>query len=269
MIILKIGGSIITDKNSIEPKVNYDNLDRISSEIANAFNNKSLDIADGLIIVHGAGSFGHPPAKKYKIGEPFNKEEYPLKRKGFSEIVLSMKKLDLYVCESLLKHGIPAIPMQTSAVIKASNKRINNFDLEMIKNYLNEGYVPVLYGDIVLDDKLNMSILSGDQIIEYIASFLNPDRVVLGTDVDGVYNKNPKIHKDAKLIEKLSSLDDITQMESTTNVDVTGGMVGKVKELLTLADNGVDSEIINANKPEIISKSLQGKIVKGTKISKK
>ena len=139
----------------------------------------------------------------------------------------------------------------------------------MIKNYLNEGYVPVLYGDIVLDDKLNMSILSGDQIIEYIASFLNPDRVVLGTDVDGVYNKNPKIHKDAKLIEKLSSLDDITQMESTTNVDVTGGMIGKVKELLTLADNGVDSEIINANKPEIISKSLQGKIVKGTKISKK
>jgi len=269
VIILKIGGSIITDKNSIEPKVNYDNLDRISSEIANAFNNKSLDIADGLIIVHGAGSFGHPPAKKYKIGEPFNKEEYPLKRKGFSEIVLSMKKLDLYVCESLLKHGIPAIPIQTSAVIKASNKRINNFDLEMIKNYLNEGYVPVLYGDIVLDDKLNMSILSGDQIIEYIASFLNPDRVVLGTDVDGVYNKNPKIHKDAKLIEKLSSLDDITQMESTTNVDVTGGMIGKVKELLTLADNGVDSEIINANKPEIISKSLQGKIVKGTKISKK
>ena len=66
VIILKIGGSIITDKNSIEPKVNYDNLDRISSEIANAFNNKSLDIADGLIIVHGAGSFGHTPAKKYK-----------------------------------------------------------------------------------------------------------------------------------------------------------------------------------------------------------
>lgn len=269
MIILKIGGSIITDKNSIEPKVDYDNLDRISGEIADAFNNRSLDIGDGLIIVHGAGSFGHPPAKKYKIGEPFSKEEYPLKRKGFSEIVLSMKKLDLYVCESLLKHGIPAIPIQTSAVIKASNKRINNFDLEMIRNYLNEGYVPVLYGDIVLDDELNMSILSGDQIIEYIASFLNSDRVILGTDVDGVYNKNPKIHDDAKLIEKLSSLNDITQMESTTNVDVTGGMIGKVKELLTLADNGVDSEIINANKPGIISKCLQGEKVKGTKISKK
>ncbi|OWT33009.1 amino acid kinase [Methanobrevibacter sp. 87.7] len=269
MIILKIGGSIITNKDSIEPEVDYDNLNRISGEIAEAYNNESLDIADGLIIVHGAGSFGHPPAKKYKIGEPFTNEEYPLKRKGFSEIVLSMKKLNLCVCESLLKQGIPVVPIQTSAVVKAYDKRINDFDLKMIKTYLKEGYVPVLYGDVVIDDKLKMSILSGDQIIEYVASFLASDRVVLGTDVDGVYDKNPKIHEDAKLIEKVSSLDDITQLESTVNVDVTGGMIGKVKELLTLADNGVDSEIINANKPGIISKCLQGEKVKGTKITKK
>jgi isopentenyl phosphate kinase len=64
-------------------------------------------------------------------------------------------------------------------------------------------------------------------------------------------------------------LDDIESLESTTNVDVTGGMVGKVKELLELADYGIDSEIIDANEPGAIYKSLQGMKVNGTLISKK
>ena len=53
------------------------------------------------------------------------------------------------------------------------------------------------------------------------------------------------------------------------NVDVTGGMVGKVKELLDLADYGISSEIINANEEGAISKALQGMKVNGTKICRK
>ena len=141
--------------------------------------------------------------------------------------------------------------------------------MEFVKNYLKNGFIPVLYGDPVLDEKYRMAILSGDQILQYLARFLVSDRVVLGTDVDGVYDKNPKKHDDAKLIEEVSSIDDIIQLESTTNVDVTGGMVGKVKELLSLAEIGVDSEIINANRPGAIAAALQNKKVKGTKITKK
>ena len=114
-----------------------------------------------------------------------------------------------------------------------------------------------------------MAILSGDQILQYVARFLVSDRVVLGTDVDGVYDKNPKTHDDAKLIEEVSSIEEIIQVESTTNIDVTGGMVGKVNELLSLAEIGVDSEIINANRPGAIGDALQNKKVKGTKINKK
>jgi len=57
LIILKLGGSIITKKESKEPLVDHDNLNRISKEIASSS-------FEGLIIVHGAGSFGHPFAKK-------------------------------------------------------------------------------------------------------------------------------------------------------------------------------------------------------------
>lgn len=269
MIILKLGGSIITDKDSVEPKVDSENLDRLCSEIARAYSEKSEDLKDGLIIVHGAGSFGHPPAKKYAIGETFDIEEYPEKRIGFIETTLAVKELNQYVCNNLLKYSVPAIPIQPSSVIKTYNKRINDFDLNIIKNYLREGYVPVLYGDVVLDDKLRMAVISGDQIIEYLASYLVSDRVILSTDVDGVYNKNPKIHDDAELIDVVTSLDDIKELESTTNVDVTGGMIGKVKELLSLADNGVDSEIVNANEPGVVADSLMGLEVRKTKITRK
>ena len=79
MIILKIGGSILTNKDSTVSEVDNVSLKRIASEIK-----ASLDISPKqLIIVHGAGSFGHPPAKKYKIGEAFDESEYPQKRIGF------------------------------------------------------------------------------------------------------------------------------------------------------------------------------------------
>ena len=70
-------------------------------------------------------------------------------------------------------------------------------------------------------------------------------------------------------IDEVNSIEDIKFLESTTNVDVTGGMVGKVKELLDLADYGISSEIINANEEGAIAKSLQGMEVKGTKICRK
>ena len=75
MIILKIGGSILTNKNAVS-EVDTKSLKRIASEIKSSLDNSFKE----LIIVHGAGSFGHPPAKKYKIGEKFDQSEYPQKR---------------------------------------------------------------------------------------------------------------------------------------------------------------------------------------------
>ena len=285
MIILKIGGSILTKKDSAKAEVDFDNLNRIAKEIKDSLysnnedsnpndsnndsnNNSNSNLSDGLIIVHGAGSFGHPPAKKHKIGQPFKDEEYLTKRIGFCEIQNEVKRLNSIICEVFVKNEIPAIALPPSSFITTSNKRVHDFNLDLIKSYLNEGFIPVLYGDVVLDNEIKMAVISGDQIIQYIAKSIDSDRVVLGTDVDGVYTKNPKTHDDAVHIDVVSSMEDIKFLESTTNVDVTGGMVGKVKELLELADLGIESEIINANEPGVIFKALQGMDVPGTKISK-
>ncbi|MBR6993295.1 MAG: isopentenyl phosphate kinase family protein [Methanobrevibacter sp.] len=264
MIILKIGGSILTNKDSIESEVDSESLKRIALEIKSSLDNSFKE----LIIVHGAGSFGHPPAKKYKIGERFEESEYPQKRIGFCEIQNAVKKLNMLICEEFIKEGLPVVAIPASSFMTATNKRITQGNLDSFRRYLAKGFIPVIYGDVVLDDELELCVISGDQIIQYLAINLNPDRVILGTDVDGVYDKNPKTHDDAIFFDKFSSLDDLETLEGTTNVDVTGGMVGKIKELLYLADLGIESKIINAEVENNIFKVLENEDVKGTVISR-
>ena len=275
MIILKLGGSIITKKESSTSQIDYDNLNRISKEIKTALDNKdsNLSLQDGLIIVHGAGSFGHPPAKKYKIGQVFDIEEYDSKRIGFSKTQNAVNYLNTEVCKNFIENEIPCVCIQASSFITTENKRIKTGNLDLIEKYLEEGYVPVIYGDPVIDSELKMAILSGDQIIQYFARNLlsksnNDNKVILGTDVDGVYTKNPKTHDDAEHLDKVSSIDDIEALEAATTVDVTGGMVGKIKELLELADIGINSKIINVNKEDYIRKALENEDIFGTIISK-
>jgi len=264
MIILKIGGSILTNKDSAESEIDSKSLKRIASEIKS-----SLDRSDKqLIIVHGAGSFGHPPAKEYKIGEPFQKDEYPQKRIGFCKTQNAVKKLNMLICEAFIEEGLPVVAIPASSFMTATNKRITDGNLNSFKKYLDKGFIPVIYGDVVLDNQLEICVISGDQLIQYLAVNLNPDRVILGTDVDGVYSKNPKTHDDAIFFDRFSSLEDLDTLEGTTNVDVTGGMVGKIKELLYLAELGIEAKIINAEVNDNIFKVLEDEKVKGTVISR-
>ena len=174
----------------------------------------------------------------------------------------------MYICEAFIDEGLPVVAIPASSFMRATNKRITDGNLDSFKRYLEKGFIPVIYGDVVLDDELEICVISGDQLIQYLAKNLNPDMVVLGTDVDGVYNKNPKTHDDAIFFDKFSSLDDLDTLEGTTNVDVTGGMVGKIKELLYLADLGIESKIINAEVEDNVFKVLENEKVKGTVISR-
>ena len=60
-IVLKLGGSVITDKNG-ELAARTEVINRLAEEIA-------LARKESLIIIHGGGSFGHPTANKHAIKE--------------------------------------------------------------------------------------------------------------------------------------------------------------------------------------------------------
>ncbi len=258
MILLKLGGSLITDKAkkfSVRRRV----LDRAAAEI------KAAD--KKLIIVHGGGSFGHPVAAKYKLEEGFKNEEQIA---GVALTRKSMAELNKHVVNSLLRRNIPAVSIQPSANMICKNRRISQANIEIIKKFVELGNVPVLYGDVVLDEKQGFCILSGDQIISHISRTFKPNRIILATDVDGVFDKNPKKFRSAELIEEISpaNLKKVLKKLEAPPSDVTGGIRGKLLELVSLARMGFEAQIINALKPGRLKKALLGEQVIGTTIKK-
>ena len=253
LIILKIGGSVITEKGSIS-RARDAEIDRISREIA-AFKSDSDSY---LILVHGAGSFGHPQAMKYRLSEGFDAE-------GAYLTHASVKVLNSKVVEALNNAGAHALPVHPLSSCLLENGKLIEFQLGQVKVMLERGIIPVLHGDVVMDRTKGASVLSGDRIIPYLALSLSASRIGAGSDVDGVLDENETV---IRKVTPFGFMDMKKNIKGSGSPDVTGGMLGKVSEFLELAGKGVNSRIFNASRKGMVSRFLYGEDV-GTLIADK
>jgi isopentenyl phosphate kinase len=245
--VLKIGGSILTDKNR-ELTARQDEIKRVAREIAAH--------PDDLVLVHGAGSFGHIPAKKYGLPHEFN-------RQGLSVTHSSVAKLSEKVVEALSQAGVDCLPVHPLSCLLLRGGRIDSFFMEPIKEMLKNGIMPVLHGDVAMDATGKAAIVSGDQLVAYIAKALQAEIVAVGSNVDGVLLSGRPLSSITR--EELSQVQ--SAIGGSAGVDVTGGMSGKLLELLDLADMGIDSMIFNAGIEGNIARVLSGECV-GTRIGR-
>jgi isopentenyl phosphate kinase len=259
LIVLKFGGSVITEKSG-PPSFKYRLFDKIARELSNFKVN--------MLLVHGAGSYGHPIAKKYSIHRGYSNKS---QLKGVIETKRSMFSLTLKIVDSLIKHKVPVVPFLSSSCMVAKSGRLIEVDLEPFKMLLDIGLVPLCSGDVVADRKTGFTIVSGDQIAIHLAKKLSADRVIFGCDVDGIFDSDPKKNPTAKLLKKLT-LDDLRDMtfrgESLTT-DVTGGMSGKIKESLDFVSTGGEVIIMNLKNPKNLTKLLNGNEVQCTRLIRK
>jgi len=260
LIILKLGGSVVTVKGRLfTPE--KEAIVRLAEEIAQS------DV-NSLIIVHGGGSFGHPVAKQYEINSGYRDSSQLI---GFSKTHQAMVTLNRLVINSLIDQNIPAVGIQPSSCIITKSGRIQVMEERPLTRLLRMGFVPVLYGDAVFDSDKGFAILSGDQLISTLAIRLNADRIVIGADVDGICTADPKIDPSAKLINHIS-LSELKKLqpkiEKAKVTDVTGGMLGKIMELIPAIEQKIPVVIVNAAKPNNICKALNDEKVVGTIINK-
>ncbi len=133
------------------------------------------------------------------------------------------------------------------------------------------GFVPVLHGDAVLDSDMGFAILSGDQLVSSLATKLEAERIIIGIDVDGLYTSDPKTDANARLIQHIDQ-QELTKMQHEIGgirvPDVTGGMLGKVLELMLAIEKEIPVIIVNAVKPSNVYKALKGEKVVGTVIQR-
>ena len=256
--IVKLGGSVITVKEK-ELTPNITAINRLAKEIAKAK-------PTSLIVIHGGGSFGHPLAKEYKIVEGY---KTPSQILGFSKARQAMMTLNKIVIDSFVRHNLPVVAVQSSACIVTKKGRIQKFDFTPIQQLLNMGFIPVLYGDFVLDVERGFTVLSGDQLAAELAILFDADKMVIAVDVDGLFTDDPKSNPNAKLIKEISLgelKDFLGSIGEAKTVDVTKGMRGKILELIPALEHGVQIEMVNARKAKRLCKALKGERVRGTKI---
>ncbi len=261
LVLLKVGGSVLTDKKKAFTE-NKKAINRISKEIRKGYDSKRMR----LILIHGAGSFGHHMVHKNKIHKGIRNSKQLV---DFAQTQTAQNKFNAVITESLQNHKIPAIPILASSTAVMHNIRLKHMCLDSVKELLKIGMIPVLYGVPAVDTKQKCSILSGDMIMSWIGKELRPDKIIHATDVDGIYTANPKRSKKAKLIAEIT-LNDWKKIKKgltgSSSTDVTGGMMLKVSEMIKLAKMGISSQFINANKAGNVEKALKGKKVKGTLI---
>ena len=104
------------------------------------------------------------------------------------------------------------------------------------------GAVPVIHGDVVMDLSRGACIVSGDQLVRYLAAALRISRVGLATDVPGVLDGGRVVPE----ITRRTVTD--LHIGDSMHTDVTGGMRGKIEELLGLADAGTGSDIFHVSR---------------------
>ena len=242
MILIKLGGSIITNKEKpLSPrKKTIDNL------------TKSLrKISEPIIIVHGGGSYGHYWSVKYDMHT--KEKKYDLR--GVAIIKNSMIELNKIILDSLLKNKLSPYCLPPTDFVMGS-KPINKKILE-IKKIANSGLIPITYGDALWYGNKKSYILSGDKIMSLLARVLRPRLSIFVLNEDGLYYdmKAKKLIYDFKN-EKI--------FIKKTVMDVTGGMTRKVAEASKISKMGLKVFFVNGNKPERIVNAITRKKFEGT-----
>ncbi|MBU7013277.1 MAG: isopentenyl phosphate kinase family protein [Theionarchaea archaeon] len=249
MIIIKLGGSAVTDKSkdfTPRPEV----IENAASQIG--------EVSEQVILVHGGGSYGHPLAKEYCLHKGFSDLG---QLSGVSQTRYSMTQLNQIILSILLRHGVSAVSVQPSACFICKNKRISHSFLEPVKGLLALGCTPVLYGDVVTDTEMGFCILSGDQIVSYLAGALSPRKVVFGLEVDGLYTEDPRTES-AHLLKDITFAD-LDSISAGEVGDVTLGMKGKLQEISEIP--GIEVNLINLIRENTLTKAVSGE-VDGTRI---
>ncbi len=258
LIILKLGGSVATDKANNRPVVRGELIASAARQIRAARKKHAFR----LLVVNGAGAFGHENVHRYRINEGVGTRK---QFSGMCKTAIDCGAENQEICEILWENKVLAFPIPVQAITVLDNKRILHQDTRAIEELwkANSEIVPVLNGTFVPDIKLKGGVVSGDATIAHLARAFKAKRVLFGTDVDGVYTMDPRKHKGAQKYARIHAGNwqrALSGAGKSANRDVSGGMRGKLVQLGEKI-RGIPIVVFDAQKPRQIEKALSGEPV--------
>ena len=256
IVLLKLGGSLITDKDTpYTPRL--DKLKELALEIKTVLESNPNLL---LILGHGSGSFGHVAAKKHGTRDGVQTPEQWM---GFAEVRFQAAELNRFVMESLFNAGVPAISFPPSSSMVSDDRKVIHHNIVAIRKALGVHLLPVVYGDVAFDEKRGGTILSTEDVFTFLVDQFSPSRILLAGIEAGVWEDFPARTKLVKQIQ----LSDYEKMRAgiggSASTDVTGGMKAKVEEMLALIQktNGLTAQIFSAEERGFLERALRGENV--------
>ncbi|WP_018258360.1 isopentenyl phosphate kinase [Halomicrobium katesii] len=233
-VVLKLGGSVVTEKDRPET-VDTAALQRAVAAVAES------DAA--LVVVHGGGSFGHHHADEHGVSTTTGTRDSG----GALAIHDAMVELNRAVVEALQAAGVAALPVQPLSAAARDEGGALSLATEPVERLLDEGFVPVLHGDVIAHEGDGVTVLSGDELVVALAPAVDADRVGLCSTVPGVLDDAGSV------VDRVDAFADVADAVGDSDAtDVTGGMAGKVRALLAL---GVPAQIFG---PDALDAFLAG-----------
>jgi len=259
-VVVKLGGGAITHKDTNQRRARVDVLRRLAQELRRAQEERPARI----VLVHGAGPFGHSVVVEHGIAAGVST---PRQVEGFVRTHASVQDLDQQIAAIFALEGCLVFPLQPSACMVRREGRLEVF-FEPLERLLalDPRIVPLLYGDMVVDSALGASVVSGDELVAALGQRLGADRVLLGTDVGGLFSADPKRDPAARRVPRVDreNLEQVLRgAGEATTVDVTRGMRGKLQSLAA-ALAGREALIFDLTVEGSLYRALTGREVEGT-----
>ena len=254
---VKWGGSLITDKTTpftLRPDV----LKRLAQELSEEW----LEQAGHLILGHGGGSFGH-------VAAAHANSESTSVAQDISAIQHAMGRLHCAVIDALRAVDLPAVSFRPSNLLISDGGAPVSCHIAALEQALTHGALPVVCGDVTLDRSRSWAICSTEIVFRTIIDALHKqghptDRVLWCGNTDGVYDAQGAT---LSHLTPTTAADLLPAFSDPEGTDVTGGITHRVETALTLAEQGIESVILNGDNPGDLKAALRNAPRRATRVT--
>jgi glutamate 5-kinase len=250
--IIKIGTNILTTKTG---SLDLNNLKSLTDQICELIKNTSNKF---IIVTSGAITCG---STKMKIKANSIPEKQAAASVG--QFMLMNEYANFFNQNSLI---VGQILLTKNCIIdqtQTTNAKNTIFTL------LENNIIPIINeNDSLATDEIDNYFGDNDNLSSIVAKLVKANKLILLTDIDGVFTENPKINKDAKLIKELDNISDtiINNIEDEKNTRSRGGMKSKLLSAKAASESGTEVIIANGRKENIIrdifNKNFIGTLIK-------
>ena len=251
-VVIKLGTSTLTHRTGRLNIRRVEKLVKIIADIQNAGNQ---------VILVSSGSIGLGMAKLGLLERP---SDTPTKQAcaavGECELMYLYDK-------QFSEYSITVAQLLLTKYVLLEDRRKN------VENALEQtikmGVIPIVNeNDTVAIDELELEVGENDSLAATVATIAKADLLIIMSDIDGLYDKDPHTHPDAKLIPQVDEInEEIRLLAGGAGSKLgTGGMITKINAAEIATKNGIDMVIVNGREPENLYKIFDG-VPTGTKFT--